>query len=222
MLDGMRQAFVRLGEQYNHLDQVAQNQANISTPGFRGADGGVRQGQFAQWLKNQHGQISHTGRASDVVLAPDAYLQVRTADDVTRYTRRGDLRVDEQRRLVTGGGDPVLDDAGSPIVLPPGALHINTDGTVMSGSKAVAKLGRFKMDQVQELTGTLFTPAGTEPTPDTQPLAVGELESSNVDVAVEQTRLIAINNRTRIYSQVIQTLDGTLDKAIQQLGNGHA
>lgn len=219
MLDGMRQAFVRLGEQYVQLDQVAQNQANTFTPGFRSGDSGTRQGQFAQWMRNEQGSRLQTGKDTDISLAPDAYLQVKTGNGVS-YTRRGDLSLDSQHRLVTGAGDPVLDASGSPITLPAGAFHVLSDGTILSGKQKMATLGRFKIGAVQETQGTLFTPQDSTSTPvaDNRPVAIGELENSNVDGTVEQTRLIALNNRAHIFSQVIQTQDSTLEKALQQLG----
>lgn len=221
MQDGMRQAMVRLSEQYTHLDRVAFNQSNASTPGYKAGDGGVRQGEFSTWLRQESGARVHTGRDLDVALAPDCYLAVQTASGI-RYTRRGDLRLDDQSRLVTGALEPVLGENGQPIVVPQGQLHLYRDGRVLDGTSEVGKLARYKISDLDGKSGTLFSiPQNSAPALDETPLFQGELETSNVDVAREQAELIQITNRTRLYGQLVQMQDQTLDKAFRDLGRGH-
>ena len=223
MQDGMRQAMVRLSEQYTHLDRVAFNQSNASTPGYKAGDGGVRQGEFATWLRQESGSRVHTGRDLDVALPADTYLAVKTASGV-RYTRRGDLRLDGQNQVVTGAMEPVLGEDGQPILVPQGQLHLFSDGRVMDGTQEVGKLARYKIGELEGKSGTLFSlPQGQTgaPTLDDGRLFQGELETSNVDVAREQVELIQITNRTRLYGQLVQMQDQTLDKAFRDLGRGH-
>lgn len=61
----------------------------------------------------------------------------------TRLTRDGRLTLDATGKLVTvASGQAVLDPSGKPIVLNPGRdFAVQTDGTIMQGGSAVAKLG---------------------------------------------------------------------------------
>src|SRR3546814_3491790 len=67
-----------------------------------------------------------------------------------RYTRDGHLRMDADRRLVTSGGHPVLDDRGREIVLPAGsqdAPNIATDGTVTMGQQQLGKIDLVRSEE---------------------------------------------------------------------------
>src|SRR6478735_5481456 len=119
------------------LDQqasVANNMANVSTPGFRaqlnnfravpvvGAEMPTRSFVVASTpgADMRGGPIMETGRALDVALRGDGWLTVQTPDGNEAYTRAGNLQVGADGQLLTMGNLPVMGDAG-PLVVPPGA-----------------------------------------------------------------------------------------------------
>src|SRR3546814_19768106 len=60
------------------------------------------------------GKIQATGNTLDIAINGSGYMAVDTPQG-RRYTRDGHLRMDADRRLVTSGGHPVLDDPGREI-----------------------------------------------------------------------------------------------------------
>lgn len=218
MLEGIRLASDRLSQQYKRLDRVAQNTANQQTPGYQATDTGQRQGSFATWMRREAGPITSTGRDLDVAMPDGVYLAVSTPAG-TRYTRRGDLRVDGRQQLVTGGGNPVLSTAGQPIQVT-GPVRVAENGDVEIAGRKVASLGRFRLTALAEDGGTLFSPApGTTAQPDTSELHTAELEQSNVDQAGEQTTLVDLLRRAEALSQAMQVQDQTLGQAFKDLGH---
>ncbi|MBT9588585.1 hypothetical protein IV102_34930 [bacterium] len=209
----------RLSHQYQHLDYLAHNQANLTTPGFMARDSGYRQGEFSSWLRERGGSVAATDNPLDVALPERAYLQIETAQG-TRLTRRGDLRLDEQNRLVVGMGWPVLSDSGNPIVVPAGRPRVTADGTVFDGGQAVGRMARVTTDSVDGQGSWLVPGQGLSTRPDTRDLLVSQLESSNVETAEEQSVLVNLIQRTKVLGELVQTQDQILEKAIREIGRG--
>lgn len=209
----------RLQEQYWCLNHLSHNQANADTPGFRATDTGYRQGSFASWLRQREGSLKTTGGPTDLSLHPGTYLQVQSRE-ATAYTRRGDLRLNANQQLVVGLDDLVLDNAGKPITIHEGPVGLTSDGTVLAAGKPVAKLGLYRMDEV-EGDGNRFQPkAGTQTVPDDRGIRPGELESGNVDTAEEQANLVALLERARVFGELTRIHDQTQEKAIRELARG--
>ena len=219
----MQLASTRLRQQYAQLDQVAQNQANSGTTGYVARDSGYRSGEFSSWLRQRGGVVSDTGRSLDVALPEGAYLKVES-NDGQRLTRRGDLRLNEQRQLVVGQGFPVLGESGSPIVVDDSNPFIGKDGSVFSQGRLVDKIARVHIDDIGALEGegTLIRPGPQALAPDSRELNTGALEASNVDVVEEQTNVVALMHRATIFSECMKTLDKVNDKAISELSRGRS
>ena len=64
-----------------------------------------------------HGSIQYTGRNLDVAVQQGGWIAVQARDGSEAYSRRGDLRVDENGLLATGNGLPVMGNGG-PIAMP--------------------------------------------------------------------------------------------------------
>ena len=78
----------------------------------------------------EHGSVQHTGRDLDVAVKDGGWIAVQAPDGGEAYTRRGDLRVDENGLLLTGNDLPVMGNGG-PIAIPPfEKIDIGADGTV--------------------------------------------------------------------------------------------
>src|SRR6188474_3093235 len=114
-------------------DQIANDLANASTPGYK-ADR-TSQHTFGDLLLANSATGATVGRQStavhvdkivtdftgaparetgeplDFAVSGDGFFGVQTAKGM-RYTRNGQFALDPQNRLVTAQGDPVLDAAG--------------------------------------------------------------------------------------------------------------
>jgi flagellar basal body rod protein FlgG len=178
------------------------------------------------------GTLQATGNPFDVALQGDGFFQVTQPDGSTAYTRDGSFNVDQDGRLVTAGGLPVQSDQGTDLVLPQDALSARLDDTgqliatdASATEQVVGSLGiaQFTNDAGLQANGqNLWTatvasgPANpVTPGATTAPTVVaGALESSNVDMADEFTRLIQAQRGYQMNAKVVQSWD-----EIQQMAN---
>ena len=125
-------------------DTLANNLANVSTPGFRaelqafravpvqgsGASTRVYALETTTGYDASPGPITSTGRNLDVAAKGNAWLAVQARDGTEAYTRGGSLEVTSDGTLTTRSGLPVLGDGG-PLQVPPNSVvSIGADGTV--------------------------------------------------------------------------------------------
>jgi flagellar basal-body rod protein FlgF len=171
------------------LDVVANNIANVETPGFKrsftlvrerppeAASAGIRGrgrpdldalggGPIVQEIRfdASRGGLRSTGESLDVAIDGDGWFSVDRDGEVL-HTRAGNFVRTPDGRLATADGRGfVLDDGGSPIELPAiGSIDIGEDGTIAVGGETVARLGvvgSLDPDQFQPAGGTLFRRIG--------------------------------------------------------------
>jgi flagellar basal-body rod protein FlgF len=206
-------------------DQIANDLANASTPGYK-ADR-TSQHTFGDLLlansvtgatvgpQSTAVQVDKietdftakpardTGEPLDFAITGDGFFAVQTAQG-TRYTRNGQFSLDPQGRLVTAQGDPVLDSAGRAITA--------TNGTVDPRRLGVVNLTNPRKEGDSLLTGT---PAGAG----TGTVRSGALESSGADPARSMVDMISSMRAFEAGQKVIQTIDETLGKAVTQVGS---
>lgn len=193
------------------MDVLANNIANMSTPGFKAermmfqeylaaAPGGANPSSYVAVIGDardmSQGPITRTGNPFDVALNGPGFLTVAMPDGTTAYTRNGHLQLDAEGEIVTSQGYPVESDGGSPLVVPAGAgpVTIGTDGTVSTGQGTIGTLGVVNFDNPQALVaeeGGLYTTDQAAQTIATTPVVQGSIEGSNVQPIVEITRLMA-------------------------------
>ena len=135
----------------------------------------------------------------DVAIQGDAFLQIQTPRGV-RYTRAGNLTVNNGGQLVTKTGDLVVGDKG-PITVPQdGELSIGQHGALASKGQEfdTIKLVRFNNPAAALLKDgdSMFMTTGTEiPQQDVGSKVIqGSLEGSNINSVTEMVAMIN-NNR---------------------------
>ena len=116
---------------YQSMDAIANNLANVSTPGFKGeapkfqeyldqeqpSEGqtGTQSVSFVQQTgmirDMSEGHIDITNAPFDVAINGQGYFAVQTANG-TRYTRNGHFSLDQSGRIVDDAGDPVQGGGG--------------------------------------------------------------------------------------------------------------
>jgi flagellar basal-body rod protein FlgF len=215
-------------------DQIANDLANASTPGYKpdrvsqvafdelllqnGATGAtvgpldLSAGIGAVTTDLTQGPLRQTDEPLDVALSGDGFLAVKTAAG-TLYTRNGQLALDGQGRLTTASGDLVLDEKGQPIAVGSGTPAIAADGTVSAGGKAVGKLAIVSLTNPVKQGDNLF--AGTPGTkPDGTVLRQGYLEGSGVNPARTMIDMIVSLRAFESLQRVIHGIDETLGRGI--------
>ncbi len=228
------------------VDEVAHNLANLSTPAFRptrlaqvervafgdAAEGGRGVVPVARRVSARPGPPAETGSPFDIALADDgrSFFRVRLPDGTYAYTRRGDLRLDGDGRLVTFDGLPLDPE----IRVPPGArVEIRPDGSVVAedGGEPLGRLEVFTFDRpenLEPLGGGFYRESAASGPPRPRPQAAapeataaepallpGYLEMSGADLVGELTRLIQAQRAYTLNLRVIRDQDQLIGQAIE-------
>ena len=167
----------------------------------------------------EYGSIQYTGRSLDIAVKDGGWIAVQARDGGEAYTRRGDLRVDENGLLLTGNDLPVLGNGG-PIALPPyDKIDIGADGTVSirpagAASDQLAVIDRIKLvapqfDQMAKRDDGLFRlrNGGQAEEDAAQRVISGALQASNVNVVNEMVDMIELSRRFELQVKMMKTAE---------------
>ena len=219
-------------------DALANNLANVSTPGFRAELLALRavpvQGSGASTRafviettpghSDAPGQMTATGRKLDVAMKGNAWLAVQALDGTEAYTRAGSLDVSTDGTLVTTSGLTVLGDGG-PIQVPANSdVSIGADGTVSArGTNGRnTNVGRLKLVTPEAPMNRgedgLFRAAdGDLPADQTARLQDGALEGSNVSPVETMVAMISAARQFEAHMKMVQTAESNEKSAAQLL-----
>lgn len=227
---GMSAAMARAAQ----LDAIADNLANIESPGFKGVRpafasflpaGGptdkVLAGAVATTIDMRPGTTETTDAMTDVIPDGDSFLSVQMPGSKVGYTRNGHIEVSPDGMLQIAGL-PLLDVEGQQIVVPPQSdVTIEPTGEVRADKQVVATIGLWSsqggaMDKVGP--GLMAPSAGTQMSQDTDgSLRVGELELGNVSALESTVAMIGAQRNYDLAMQAIQTYR-QLDQTAVQVG----
>jgi flagellar basal-body rod protein FlgG len=142
-----------------NLNTIANNLANVNTPGFKrskiefqdllyqkparasGSDSGggnlvptgIEVGNGSRVASTSkvftQGQLNSTGEKLDVAIQGDGFYEIQRADGTTAYTRDGSFKLNAQGQVVTTDGLPVL-SSFQPIPTGASAISISENGQV--------------------------------------------------------------------------------------------
>ena len=218
------------------MDTVANNLANVATPGFkneveifttvpirsqvRGSPQKLSYVQdFATARDYSTGPMQPTGNDLDVAIQGSGFFTVQTPNG-PRYTRLGHFQLNAAGQVVTKQGYPVL-AGGAPLSVDPddGTVQISGDGTVSADrtqeGNAQVVYGKLDVvdfanrDSLKPEEGVLFT-TDAPPIQVAQPGVVQRmLEQSNVQPVKELTTMIWVQ---RSYEAVQKFIDGEDDR----------
>ncbi len=140
----------------------------------------------------------------DFAIAGEGFFHVRGADG-DRYTRDGRFTAAPDGTLTTAMGDAVIGRGGQP-------LRVGADGTVPPAQLDVVLLNNPRKAGEGLVTGQ---PAGQAPA---NIVRSGELEGSGADPARAMVDMIASLRAFEAGQRVIRTIDDTLGKAANEVG----
>lgn len=214
----------------------ASNLANMNVPGFRRdlanegraffiASDQALSSRAMQLENGQHGfsreagLMNQTGQQLDLAIADKGFFYIQpSSGGAPALSRRGDLRVEPDGRLVNGAGDAMLDTALQPIVLPPfrnaivdeaGNISIEPLGGVAGEKIGIAALATATPDTAslqKGADGQIRQPDDALPPPDGQARVLqGVLEGSNVNATEELIASIDLQRTFEINLKMIST-----------------
>ena len=207
-------------------DQLSNNLANASTPGYKPDEspqhnfgevlmantlngpevGSVNMGVALgkTYTNMQPGSVQETGEPLDFAIAGNGFFAVKTPAGV-RYTRDGQFTASAQGVLTDSSGNQVLSQAGAPI-------KVGANGRVEPSA-----LGIFEVPGAAKQGENLFT--GAPKGKPTGTIRAGALEGSGIDAAKTMVEMIDQLRSCQSGQQAIQTIAQTLQSASTQVGS---
>ena len=194
------------------------------------------------WTDFEQGKLRLTGDMFDMAIKGNGFFSVRTPDGV-QYTRNGNFSKNDQGMLVTPLGYPVLDEGGAEVVIPDTykVPIIDGSGTLKGRDELTGEeqeLGKLQIVDFPELydhvaksqtpyqaplkkgKDGLFiaSPATVQVPAEGYVLAQGFLEEANVEPVLEMVKMIDVYRAFEADYKAIQVQDGTLDRAVNDVG----
>jgi flagellar basal-body rod protein FlgF len=230
---------------YRAMDVIANNLANVSTPGFKREAAKFEEyithvrpaedqkgPQTISFVKDAgvmrdsaQGNVEKTGATFDLALNGSGYFQIQTAAGM-RYTRDGHFSLDGSGNLVTSDGDQVQGDGGGITISPTdGDVDISSDGTLSSVVNGVGNLlGKIKVvdfadDAALTKQGSnLYSTTQTPTTTTTTTMRQGALEGSNVQPVIEISHMIEVMRAYEATATLSKSQEDLMRQAITTLG----
>jgi len=223
-----------------HMEVIANNIANSSTPGFKGEQlmfveylaqtAGGEEASYVQDLalvRNYgEGKLVETGNKLDLAIHGKGWFVVDTPEQ-RAYTRNGHFTLNERGEIVTPDGHPVLSAAGTPITLLPEDtnVEISGDGTISTANGIRGRLDIVSFQDEHALDKAANSLFVTDAVPDralSARVVQGMVEGSNVEPIVEVSNMIVALRSYQSAQEVILGDDGLLRQAIEVLTDQQA
>lgn len=176
------------------------------------------------------GPIKQTGNPLDMAIEGNAFFEVLSPQGV-RYTRAGNFSLDNEGRLVTKDGYPVLSAgvgqaAQNRIIrLENGqGLSVSRTGEILQNDQAIGKIsvvGFNNMDVLQKVGLNNYKlreniPVTINANPGAQ-VHQSAVETSNVNIVQEMTDMIGATRTFESLQKAIQAYDQMNDKLVNQI-----
>ncbi len=206
--------------------KIRDRSIGVHTQRIGGMNLGVKIGE--NYTDYAQGPFKNTDNTYDLAISGNGFFCVQFTNKAgatsTKYTRDGSFTLNVNGYLVTKDGDYVLDNNGNRIRLDPlSTSRIDENGTIFQNDRAVARIGlrdfedynyleHYGENYYQPVNGYRFKNADGQ-------IIEGYLEASNVQVVQEMVEMISVTRTYESNQKVIQTIDSTLDKAVNQLGS---
>ncbi|MCR5823188.1 MAG: flagellar hook-basal body protein [Lachnospiraceae bacterium] len=187
---------------------------------------GVKIGE--EYTDHQQGSLRQTGNTYDLAIDGNGFFRVRVVDiagkEHIRYTRAGNFTVNSEGVIMDMDGNRLQGDGGD-LIVPTDAAQINIDthGAIYADGEYVDTITLTDFEDykyLKKFADTMYEPVSGA-TPIEEPSGLirqGYLEQSNVNVVRQMTNLIVITRAYEANQKVVQTMDSTLDQAVNSVG----
>lgn len=173
------------------------------------------------------GSFRITNNTYDLALSGEGFFAVEYTNSAgetdTKYTRSGSFTLDTDGYLVTKEGDYVLDSSNRRIQLDTlSDSHIDQLGNITQKDRVVAQIQVADFEDYDYLVkygDTYYQPKeGASLTEGNAEIKSGYLEMSNVQIVTEMVNMISVTRAYETNQKIMQTYDGSLEIAVNQLG----
>ena len=222
------------------LDMVANNLANVSTPGFRAEHDMFRSlltgssmypmSGLNQAVNNYsvlgntqldftQGNLQKTGNDLDLAIQGSGFFVVKTADGQL-YTRNGNFHISPKGKLVTSQGDLVMGSTGQPIDIVGGPVNISSDGTISVNGVLAGQLKvvDFPPGTNLESVGATYysAPLKSEIPAKDASIQQGSLEASNVNPVSAAVELITVQRYAELMQRALSMFHTEMNQTATQ------
>ena len=172
------------------------------------------------------GSVRVTGNTYDLAIDGSGFFKMRVTDtlgnDHIRYTRAGNFTITQEGYVTDADGNHLQSEAGDLIVPTDAEIVFDKDGTVFANGEAIDKVTITDFEDynyLKKLADTKYEPVdGATEIETAGAILQGCLEQSNVNVVKEMTQMIAITRAYEANQKIVQTMDSTLDQAVNSVG----
>ncbi len=220
------------------LDVTSGNLSNVNTAGYK-----TTRSNFQELLNEQiregaqmsgtqilpmQGSFRTSANPLDLAIQGDGFFSVTLPDGTLGYTRDGQFSLDADGNLVTAGGYPLVWDGE--IAEGMTNINVNSDGTVtaMDEEGAAVEVGTIQLTRFPNPSGLTMNgnnillesdvsgaaQTGAPGDENFGTLSAYRVENSNIDLAQEMTRLIAIQRTLSLSLKAFQQTDTMISQAI--------
>ncbi len=222
------------------LDSVANNLANVSTPGYRAGHNVFRSllatssifpisnlnyavNNYSVLGGNEidlsQGNLDHTGNDLDFGIQGAGFFVVKTASgDV--FTRNGNFHVSAKDQLVTADGDPVIGENGRPIPIVGAPVSVSADGTISVNGALAGKLKVVNFPPgtpIESLGRTYYSAPEQSAVPAPQAsIQQGTLEASNVNPVASAVELVTVQRYAELMQRALSLFHTDMNQVAAQ------
>lgn len=221
--------------------QSSNNLANVNTAGFkkdfaylqekinaelqkdqlRTSEDGMLIAKDKVYTNFQQGKIVPTNNTLDVAINGNGFFVVNS-DEGERYSRNGQLKLNNNGLLVTNTGDPVQGEGGN-ITIDGSEIFINDKGAIYVDGDIVDTLRLTDFADKKELKkvgASLYKATDKAQVIPASDYAIkqGAYEGSNVNIIKEMVNMIDVQRTYEANSKVLTTLDESLRKIVNEVG----
>lgn len=208
------------------LEVMANNLANVNTPGYLGeltsfnsllaSAHGTLNGPLNRAVNNFNtlgdthldlasGNLEPTGNSLDFAIEGEGLFAVQTPGG-TMYTRNGGFRVSSSGQLITATGDAVLGEQG-PVTLPAGPISVSPDGAISVNGAVSGKLRIVEFSSGSQLKAegnSLYSANAADELPSTRSsVRQGMLNAANISPVASVVNLISMQRNADMLQRAL-------------------
>jgi flagellar basal-body rod protein FlgF len=220
------------------INHIAQNLANVNTPGYKTSQLITTQTDFSKSMPGvvsvpkinvqtstvhnfKPGNIQQSKRALDIAIVGDAFLKV-AANGKVLMSRNGSMHLNEDGVLVSSNGFPILTDAGELALNTAEGLKIDKEGNIYQYGNRLAQLDliSYKNPSAVVLVGSglLYTPEQNLQPAEDWIIHQGFIEKSNVNTSQEMVRMMETSKHFQSVQKALSTYDQAIGSGITKIG----
>lgn len=238
MIKGIYSSASAMIPRIRQQEVIANNIANVTTPGFKKDSVFVSELSSAQrrgiatksdwetpmidqvYTDQSQGSFDKTGNMLDLAIDGDGFFVIQNEDGTEALTRNGSFTTNDSGSLVNSFGETVM-GTGGPIQLPAGDVSVSGDGIISVNGVQLTTLKIASVEnpaQLNKVGGKFFIPEGIELTTAVNfAVRQGYLESSNVDIITQMVEMISSYRNYESDAQALKAQDESLEKLIREV-----